>query len=111
MNKIKIFGLLSLMSVMAYAGGYRVSTQSNKQLAMGHTGVAVVNSADILFFNPAGLVHLENKLNISAGGFGVISQVQYQNTDFGTFSETDSPTGTPIYLYASYAISDDLAFG
>lgn len=111
MNKIKIFGLLSLMSVMAYAGGYRVSTQSNKQLAMGHTGVAVVNSADILFFNPAGLVHLENKLNVSAGGFGVISQVQYQNTDFGTFSETDSPAGTPIYLYASYAISDDLAFG
>jgi long-chain fatty acid transport protein len=38
---------------------------------MGHTGVAVVNSADVLFFNPAGLVHLESKLNVSAGGFGV----------------------------------------
>jgi len=99
------------MSAMAYAGGYRVSTQSNKQLAMGHTGVAVVNSADILFFNPAGLVHLENKFNLSVGGFGVVSQVQYQNTEFGTFSETDSPAGTPIYLYASYALSDDLAVG
>jgi long-chain fatty acid transport protein len=111
MNKIKLLGLLSLMSAMAYAGGYRVSTQSNKQLAMGHTGVAVVNSADILFFNPAGLVHLENKFNLSVGGFGVVSQVQYQNTEFGTFSETDSPAGTPIYLYASYALSDDLAVG
>jgi len=111
MNKIKLLGLLSLMSAMAYAGGYRVSTQSNKQLAMGHTGVAVVNSADILFFNPAGLVHLENKFNVSVGGFGVVSQVQYQNTEFGTFSETDSPVSTPIYLYASYALSDDLAIG
>lgn len=111
MNKLKLFSLFALMSVMAYAGGYRVSTQSNKQLAMGHTGVAVVNSADILFFNPAGLVHLENKFNISAGGFGVISQVQYQNTEFGTAAETESPLGTPIYLYASYSISEDLAVG
>ncbi|OZO45644.1 transporter, partial [Pseudomonas fluorescens] len=96
MNKLKLFLVLGLVSAMAYAGGYRVSTQSNKQLAMGHTGVAVVNSADILFFNPAGLVHLESKLSVSAGGFGVFSDVAYQNAEFGTFADTDSPTGTPI---------------
>ncbi len=111
MNKIKVFVVLCLISTFAYAGGYRVSTQSNKQLAMGHTGVAVVNSADILFFNPAGIVHLENKLNISAGGFGVFSDVKYQNEDFGTFSETDSPTGTPVYLYATYKVTEDFAVG
>ncbi|AGC76746.1 long-chain fatty acid transport protein [Nonlabens dokdonensis] len=111
MNKIKVFVVLCLISTFAYAGGYRVSTQSNKQLAMGHTGVAVVNSADILFFNPAGIVHLENKLNISAGGFGVFSDVKFQNEDFGTFSETDSPTGTPVYLYATYKVTEDFAVG
>ncbi|MEN8815852.1 MAG: outer membrane protein transport protein [Nonlabens sp.] len=111
MNKIKVFVVLCLISTFAFAGGYRVSTQSNKQLAMGHTGVAVVNSADILFFNPAGIVHLENKLNISAGGFGVFSDVKFQNQEFGTTSETDSPTGTPLYLYATYKVTEDFSVG
>jgi len=111
MNKLKVFSVLCLMSAAAYAGGYRVSTQSNKQLAMGHTGVAVVNSADILFFNPAGLVHLENKLNVSVGGFGVFSDVNYQNENTGAFAETDSPVGTPFYAYISYALSDSFAVG
>ncbi|AZQ42991.1 OmpP1/FadL family transporter [Nonlabens ponticola] len=111
MNKLKVFAVLFLVGAFAYAGGYRVSLQSNKQLAMGHTGVAVVNSADILFFNPAGLVHLENRLNVSVGGFGVFSDVQYQNEDFGTSAETDSPTGTPLYAYISYSITDNFAAG
>ncbi len=111
MNKLKVFAVLCLMSAAAYAGGYRVSTQSNKQLAMGHTGVAVVNSADVLFFNPAGLVHLENKLNVSVGGFGVFSDVNYQNENTGAYAETDSPVGTPFYAYASYAVSDSFAVG
>jgi len=111
MNKLKVFAVLCLLSATAYAGGYRVSTQSNKQLAMGHTGVAIVNSADVLFFNPAGLVHLENKLNVSVGGFGVFSDVKYQNDNTGAFAETDSPVGTPFYAYLSYALSDKFAVG
>jgi long-chain fatty acid transport protein len=96
MNKLK-FAVLCLMSAAA-AGGYRVQ-QSNKQLAMGHTGVAVVNSADVLFFNPAGLVHLESKLNVSAGGFGVFSDVKYQNEGTGAFCR-NGQYRTPFYLYA-----------
>lgn len=89
-----------------YAGGYRVSLQGNKSLAMGHTGVAVVNSAESAFFNPAGLVYLENKLNVSAGGFGIFSNTKWQNTDTGQFSETESNVGTPFYLYASYKVNE-----
>jgi long-chain fatty acid transport protein len=111
MNKIQVFVLLCLVSTIAFAGGYRVSTQSNRQLAMGHTGVAVVSNADILFFNPAGLVHLESRLSISAGGFGVFSDVSYQNEQFGTFAETDSAMGTPVYLYATYKVTEDLSVG
>ena len=111
MNKLKALALLLLISTMAYAGGFRVSTQSNTQLAMGHTGVAVVNNADILFFNPAGIVHLENKLSFSGGGFGVISSVSYQNSEFGTSAETDSPIGTPGYAYGVYKVNDKFAVG
>ncbi len=111
MKKVLSVFVLLLLSAVVYAGGYRVSLQGNRSLAMGHTGVAVVNSAELAFFNPAGLVHLENKLNISVGGFGVFSDVAYQNTEFGTSTETDSPVGTPIYLYASYKLSEKFALG
>ena len=83
MRKVVSVFVLMLVCAVTYAGGYRVSLQGNRALAMGHTGVAVVNNAELAFFNPAGLVHLENKLNISVGGFGVFSDVAFQNEQFG----------------------------
>jgi long-chain fatty acid transport protein len=111
MKKLLLFAVFAMTAAVTYAGGYRVSLQGHKSLAMGHTGVAVVNSSELVFFNPAGLVYLENKLNISAGVSGVFSDVKYQNVQFGTSAETDSPVGTPFYLYASYKANDWLAFG
>lgn len=102
---------LFVLTTMAYAGGYRVSLQGNKSLAMGHTGVAVINNSELVFHNPSGLAFLEEKLHVSAGVFGVFSSVAYQNTATGEFAETDSPVGTPFYLYASYQANDWLTFG
>lgn len=111
MKKVLSVFTLLLLSAVVYAGGYRVSLQGNRALAMGHTGVSFVDSAELAFFNPAGLVHLENKLNISAGGFAVFSEVSFQNEILGTSAQTDSPVGTPIYLYASYRLSEEFALG
>jgi len=106
------FALASCLAVSsAFAGGYRVSLQGQKALAMGHTGVAVVNSAELAFFNPAGLVFLENKLNISAGITAVTSNTKYQNLDTREAFETDSPVGTPFSIYATYKISDRVSAG
>ncbi|NBC58370.1 MAG: porin [Bacteroidetes bacterium] len=106
-----IFTLVGFAFIQAYAGGYRVSLQGNKALAMGHTGVAVINSAETAFFNPAGLVYLENKLNVAAGGFGIFSSTKYQNTNTGQFAEVEDNVSTPFYLYASYKINEWLAAG
>lgn len=107
-----IFVLASCLTFSSiYAGGYRVSIQGQRALAMGHTGVAVVNSAELAFFNPAGLVFLENKLNVSAGVTGIITNTKYQNLDTRQAFETDSPVGTPINLYATYKISDKFSAG
>tara|TARA_R110002124_G_scaffold287364_1_gene474046 strand:- start:81749 stop:83002 length:1254 start_codon:yes stop_codon:yes gene_type:complete len=111
MKKVLLLAVFALATAVMYAGGYRVSLQGQKSLAMGHTGVAVVNSSELVFFNPAGLVYLENKLNISAGVSGVFSNVSYQNVNTGESAMTDSPTGTPLYLYASYKATDWLALG
>jgi len=103
--------LIMLASAVTYAGGYRVSVQGQRALAMGHTGVAVVNSAELGFFNPSGLVYLENKINISAGVSAVFSDVVWQNEELGQLARSNSPVGTPFYLYASYKLKDWLALG
>lgn len=111
MKKLLFLTVLALATAVTYAGGYRVSLQGQRALGMGHTGVAVVNSAELGFFNPSGLVYLENKLNISAGVSAVFSDVVWQNDEFGQMARTDSPVGTPFYLYASYKVTDWLALG
>ena len=111
MKKVLSVVAFLLICATTYAGGFRVSLQGNRALAMGHTGVAVVNNAELAFFNPGGLVYLENKFNIAVGGFGVNANVSYQNSQFVQTVEDDSPLGTPAYLYASYRLSDNFALG
>ncbi len=100
-----------LAGTITYAGGYRVGVQGQRALAMGHTGVAVVNSAELGFFNPAGLVYLENQLTISAGVSAVFSEVAWQNESTGATARTDNPAGTPFYFNASYKLNENLALG
>jgi len=109
--KIKLsFIMFSLSVSVAFAGGYRISMQGNKQLAMGHTGVAVVNSAEVLFFNPSGMSFLENRFNASAGGSMLFSNNKFQNETFNWASKSEN-TGTPFYAYASYRITDWFSAG
>ncbi|MDY8136662.1 OmpP1/FadL family transporter [Aquimarina sp. 2201CG5-10] len=111
MRKLLLLVLFVSATMASYAGGYRVSVQGQRAVAMGHTGVAVVNSAELVFFNPAGLVYLENKLNVSAGVSGIFTDVIYQSEEFGLASETDSSVGTPLNLYGSYKVNDWMAVG
>ncbi|MDT0648818.1 OmpP1/FadL family transporter [Autumnicola edwardsiae] len=111
MKKIFLLVLCGLTSAVIYAGGYRVSLQGQRSLAMGHTGVALVNNAELAFFNPAGLVYLENKINVAVGASAVFSNVIWQNDEFGQMAETDNPVGTPFYAYFSYGVNDWLTLG
>ncbi len=111
MRKFFFLAVFALASAVTYAGGYRVSVQGQRALAMGHTGVAVVNSAELGFFNPAGLVYLENKLTISAGASAVFSDVAWQNQETGDIARTDNPVGTPFYINASYKLRDWVSVG
>lgn len=106
MKKIFSVLVLSFAACAVYAGGYRVALQGQKALAMGHTGVAVVNSAELAFFNPAGIVFMENKLSIAAGASAIFSNIKYQNSDTGEAFETDNPVGTPLNFYATYQITE-----
>lgn len=96
--------------VMAYAGGFRVSLQGVKQLAMAHTS-AHAEDASVAFFNPAGISFIPSKLSVVAGGFGVSNQITYQNTSTLQQTETDNPLGTPIYAAIAYKVTDKVSVG
>jgi long-chain fatty acid transport protein len=55
MKKIIVVLLIGMsVATSLHAGGYRVATQGQRALAMGHTGVAMTDSAESIFFNPGG---------------------------------------------------------
>ena len=99
-----------LAGMMVYAGGFRVSLQGVKQLAMAHTS-AHAEDASVAFFNPAGISFIPAKLSVAAGGFGAKSSVTFQNTATYQSTETDSPLGTPVYAAIAYKIVDNVSVG
>lgn len=110
MRKLFSLSLLTLASVSMFAGGYRVSIQGQKQLAMGHTGVAVVNSAEVAFFNPAGMSFLDKKFNLSVGGNALMAKTRFQSSKFNQTAATDN-MGTPFSIYATYKINEWVSAG
>ena len=109
MKKLFISSAL-LAGVFSYAGGFRVSLQGVKQLAMAHTS-AHAEDASVAFFNPAGMSFIPSKLSVVAGGFGVKSEVEFQNISTMTSTKTDNPMGTPIYAAVAYKINNTVSAG
>ena len=99
-----------LAGIMTYAGGFRVSLQGVKQLAMAHTS-AHTEDASVAFFNPAGISFIPNKLSVSVGAFGAISEVEYQNLKTLESYKTSNPVGTPLYAAVTYKVSNSVAVG
>ncbi|MFA7445173.1 MAG: outer membrane protein transport protein [Flavobacteriaceae bacterium] len=110
MKRLATLSLLVLGSYSVFAGGYRVSLQGQKQLAMGHTGVAVVNSAEVLFFNPAGMSFLENRFNASVGANALFANTKFQNETNNWQAQTEN-MGTPFNAYISYKVTDWFSAG
>lgn len=110
MKKLLSLTLMTFATSIVFAGGYRVSLQGQKQLAMGHTGVAVVNSAEVLFFNPAGMAFLEDRFNFSAGANILVAKTRFQNETYNWKAHTNN-VGTPFNAYVAYKVTDWLSVG
>lgn len=99
-----------LASVLSFAGGFRVSLQGVKQLAMAHTS-AHAEDASVTFFNPAGMSFIPAKLSIAAGGFGAKTDITYQNLSTLESFDTNNPLGTPLYAAIAYRVLDNVSVG
>ncbi|WP_224488795.1 OmpP1/FadL family transporter [Robertkochia flava] len=110
--KTRFMTILALLALAhSYAGGFRVALQGQRALAMGHTGVAVVNTSEVAFFNPAGMSFLEEKLSVSFGMSAIFSNIAFQNEAFGYSVRSESSVGTPFNLYGTYKINEKLSLG
>ena len=109
MKKILVSTAL-LAGVLSYAGGFRVSLQGVKQLAMAHTS-AHAEDASVTFFNPAGMSFIPSKLSVVAGGFAASNKVTFQNFNTLQSTETDNPVGTPFYAAITYRPIEKLTVG
>lgn len=109
----RIYFALALIGLSAsvYAGGYRVALQGVRQAALGGTSATQTRDASVAFYNPAGLAFVESKLSIAVGGFGVSTDVKWQDPLTLQSSKTDNKLGTPVYLAVSYKPTNDLAIG
>jgi len=99
------------VSTGAYAGGYRVALQGQNALGMGHTGVAVTESAETVFFNPAGMSFLESNMSVVAGATLIDGVTKYQNHESNVAAETDNPIGTPVNFYITKKLAEDASVG
>ena len=103
--------LTLIVASSAHAGGYRVALQGQKALAMGHTGVAMSESAEVVFFNPGAMTQLESDMDFTGGLTLLEGETIYQNEETLVEAETDNPLGTPINAYLTRRMSDQMSWG
>ena len=111
MKKIVIAVLGASLASQAYAGGYRVALQGQKALAMGHTGVAMSESAEAIFFNPGAITQLSAETDIVGGLTLLDGEVKYEQEETLSKAETDNPLGTPFNTYVAQKWTDDVSWG
>lgn len=109
MKKLFFLLLAGIITLPVWAEGYQVNVLSAKQTGMGHVGTGMKLGAESMHFNPAGLVFLNNHVDLSVGVSAVSAKAKYTN---GAYSaKTDNPISTPMYAYAGFRIYDNLAAG
>lgn len=112
MKKLLFLTFLTLFLISGvYAQGFRTALQGQRQLGMGHTGVAVVSSSELIFFNPGGLTFLEEEFNASLGINPVFSNTNFKNENSGVSADTNSNISTPFTAYAAYKLNKSISVG
>jgi long-chain fatty acid transport protein len=109
----KVFGVVLgvCIACSAQAGGYRAALQGQKALGMGHTGVAMTDSAESIFFNPGAITQLEADIDMVAGVTLLQSKTEFKNSETLVDADTDNPLGTPVNAYFAQRLAPEYSWG
>lgn len=108
MRKTLFIFIAACLAAFVWAEGYQVNLSSVRQTGMGHTGVAMKLGSESMFFNPAGLVWMDQPIDVSAGISVISSKAKFKGA---STTSTDNPLGTPVYAYLGYRVYPNLAIG
>lgn len=108
-NRLVLAAAAMLSVFSANAEGYQINSQSSRQWGMAHTGTALKLGAESMLFNPAGMVYMNSKFDVSLGSILIKSKVDFEQP--GYKHETDNPLSTPIFGYFGYKPCEKLAVG
>lgn len=106
-----LFVLLALTigASNAFAEGFAINVQGNKQIGMGHTGVALSWDASSLQFNPGALIAMPMNFSFTAGTSLTLITNKFEG--YGKKFESELTPKTPFYAYGAGKISEKLALG
>lgn len=112
MKKITLLlTLVAMVTWSAFAGGYQVRLQGQKQTGFGLIGTPFSFGASSIFYNPGALAMMKAKTNFQLGASGILSNVTFQKSATNYQANTDNPLGTPFYFYGARKVTDNLTVG
>ena len=95
----------------AFAGGFQVNLQGQKQTGMGHTGTGLLLDGGSIFFNPGAVSFLDSLHILNIGGCFIFPRIEYLEPTPGTYTaEMNHHMGTPFSIYAVYKIKKEDRF-
>ncbi|MDB4923007.1 OmpP1/FadL family transporter [Mucilaginibacter sp.] len=90
----------ALLPVLAFAQGFQVNLEGQKQIGMGHTGTGLVQDGASVFFNPGAVVMLPENY-IQAGISPLIFQSVFSPSGSSAQYHTANKVATPFSFYAA----------
>lgn len=113
MRKYFTCSLLLFVSTCLYAGGFQLNEHGARAMAQGGAYAARAYDASAIYFNPAGL-GFQHQNYLYAGTTLIMPASTFYgptNLNVGTKNEMVDQLFTPINLYATYHLTDDLNVG
>ncbi|MFN5460448.1 MAG: OmpP1/FadL family transporter [Bacteroidota bacterium] len=94
-----------ILPTLLFQQGFQVNLQGQKQQAMGSAGSALPQDAATLFYNPSGASFI-NKNKVLAGVSTTFGKSVFLDANTNDTFRTNSPVGTPFFLYALLSPKD-----
>jgi long-chain fatty acid transport protein len=98
MRKLLLLAL-ALVPVMAFAQGFQVNLEGQKQIGMGHTGTGILQDGASVFFNPGAVAMLPQNY-VQAGISPLFFKSDFNSSGTSVQNQTANKIATPFTFYA-----------
>jgi long-chain fatty acid transport protein len=110
-KKLLISFVLFSLSSNIWASGFQINEHGSKAMGMGGAFAALANDPSAIYFNPSGITQLYGTQLLFGSTLILPSSTFRGPSPLITESKLESQVFTPIHLYATHQINDNLFLG